>query len=220
MFRSMVIRGLLVILVTCCGSGPIAAQTASPDAASSRALARAQALLKQLNAQKVAAEAELAKVRSELTVEQASLTKARAKLKTQGESLAGAEARLAATTRQKQRTEQSLTSSRTRLKQTATALKNTRENLHATEAERQRLASELAATREQLADAERKNGELYRASTELLEEFSSETTLQRLFRSEPITGIRRVQLENLQQDYAHRLDDNQRKDPAAATPVP
>lgn len=211
---------MLIGVVMFGGTGSVAAQTASPDAASSRALARAQALLKQVNAQKIAAEAELAKLRVEFAAEQAALASAKTTIKKQAASLKGTEARLTTTTRLKTQTERRLGSMKTRLAQTTTALMETRDKLRETEASRQRLEAQLAATAAELADAERKNQELYEVNIELLQEFAGETTLQRLFRSEPVTGIRGVQLENLTQEYAHRLDDNRRAAPSVTAPAP
>ena len=75
------------------------------------------------------------------------------------------------------------------------------------------LQASLTATRSELDDAERKNGELFQLANQILDEYTAEGTFQRLFRGEGATGIRRVQLENLAQDYAGKLQNNLR--PAA-----
>lgn len=211
----------VVLTLLCLGvlTAPLA-QQANDDSAR-RSLARAQALLKQVNAQKVAAETELAKIRQQLAsleVEMAGLKDGLAKSE---RSLSGTTRELAISARKGMALETRLGKTETRLRETRASLAATQASLKSTEQARDGLEQDLATTRNELADAERKNLELYRLSQEILAEHVGESSFQRLFRSEPLTGIRKVQLENLEQEYAHKLQDNLRASQQdAATQAP
>ena len=212
-------RALLACLCLGFLAAPLAQQTADDNAR--RSLARAQALLKQVNAQKVTAETELAKTRQQLAsleVEMAALKDGLAKAE---RSLSGTSRQLVVSQRKGSALETRLGKTETRLRETRASLATTQASLKATEQARDALEQNLAATRHELADAERKNLELYRLSREILTEHTGESSFQRLFRSEPMTGIRKVQLENFEQEYAHKLQDNLRatqRDAAAQAP--
>jgi chromosome segregation ATPase len=211
----------LVVGLLCLGvlTGPLAQQATDDNAR--RSLARAQALLKQVNAQKVTAETELAKTRQQLAsleVEMAALKDGLAKTE---RSLSGTTRQLAVSERKGSALETRLGKTETRLRETRASLATTQASLKATEQARDTLEQNLDATRHELEDAERKNLELYRLSQDILAEHVGESSFQRLFRSEPLTGIRKVQLENLEQEYAHKLQDNLRatqRDAAAKAP--
>lgn len=211
----------VVLTLLCLGvlTAPLA-QQANDDSAR-RSLARAQALLKQVNAQKVAAETELSKTRQQLASLEVELAGLKAGLAKTERDLSGTTRQLAVSERKGNALEQRLGKTETRLRETRASLAATRASLKSTEQVRDGLQQDLAATRNELADAERKNLELYRLSREILAEHVGESSFQRLFRSEPITGIRKVQLENLEQEFAHKLQDNLRASQRdAATPAP
>jgi chromosome segregation ATPase len=206
--------GVLVLVL----AGSVGAQQAGGDDAARRSLARAQALLKQVNAQKVAAEAELAKLRVEAATLSAALAEQKAGNEQARAQLATTARRLAASERKGQNLDTRLERTAQRLRETRDSLATTRRDLQHMTAERDGLQASLTATRAELDDAERKNGELFRLAHQILDEYTAEGTFQRLFRSEGATGIRRVQLENLAQDYAGKLQDNLR--PAARENAP
>ena len=189
------------------------AQQAASDDSARRSLARAQALLKQVNAQKVAAETELAKLRQQVAAMESEIDSLKQSLAKSERSLAGTTRQLAVSERQGNALETRLGKTETRLRETQSSLATTRKTLKATEQARDEVSATLATTREALADAERKNLELFRLGQEILAEHVGESSFQRLFRSEPLTGIRKVQLENLEQEYAHKLQDNRRATP-------
>lgn len=78
----------------------------------------------------------------------------------------------------------------------------------------------IAANIAQLKDPESKNLARYQANQALLDEFASEGTFKRLFRSEPLTGIRQVQIENTRQEYANKIADQLRDANRAAAGSP
>ena len=193
--------------------GTSLAQQAASDDSARRSLARAQALLKQVNAQKVAAETELAKLRQQVASMESEIDSLKQSLAKSERSLAATTRQLAVSERQGNALETRLGKTETRLRETQRSLATTRKTLKATERARDDVSATLTTTREALADAERKNLELFRLGQEILAEHVGESSFQRLFRSEPLTGIRKVQLENLEQEYAHKLQDNRRAMP-------
>jgi chromosome segregation ATPase len=72
------------------------------------------------------------------------------------------------------------------------------------EEERSQLAAEAAALRERAAAAETKNTRLYGLGKEILDWISSEGVHEA---SEPLLGLKRVQLENVVQNYEDKLLD-------------
>ena len=72
------------------------------------------------------------------------------------------------------------------------------------------LDATLAATRTELQDSEAKNLALYQANQALLDEMGQQTHLSRFFRAEPLTGLGQVKVENILQEYRHKLEDNLR----------
>ena len=191
--------------------------------ATARALAKAQALLKQVNAQKVAAETELAKARLELADKTGQVERLGTELKSSKAGLEAADARLAAADRsgkalggelEKNRT--ALATTREKLAALATQHKETTATLRATEAARAELAASLSATQAELKDSEQKNLALYEANQALLDEIGQQTPVSRFLRAEPLTGLGQVKVENILQEYRHKLEDNLRAGNRAA----
>jgi chromosome segregation ATPase len=79
------------------------------------------------------------------------------------------------------------------------------------EAERARLAGEAAVLKRTVEDRERKNRELYRLGNEILTRYEKFGLGEALTAREPFTGIMRVKLENLVQDYQDELADQRVK---------
>ena len=79
------------------------------------------------------------------------------------------------------------------------------------ESERARLAGEAAVLKRTVEDRERKNRELYRLGNEILTRYEKFGLGEALTAREPFTGITRVKLENLVQDYQDKLADQRVK---------
>ncbi len=76
-----------------------------------------------------------------------------------------------------------------------------------TEAERARLAGEEIILKRKLADRESKNLALFKLGNEILTRYEKFGLGESLAAREPFTGIARVKLENLVQDYQDKLSD-------------
>lgn len=192
-----------------------------------RALAKVQALLKQVNAQKAAAEGELANLKLQAADKDQQIAKLTAELKEKKASLSETSANLqvaeqkgATLGSELERQNGKLEKTRERLKKLSARHKDTRATLASTEQARQQLESELAATRVELKDSEAKNLALYQANREMLDKFQHEGVFSRILRSEPLTGIAQVKVETILQEYEQKNDDNLRDGNRAAVSQP
>ncbi len=79
------------------------------------------------------------------------------------------------------------------------------------ESERANLASESVILKRKLDDRERKNLELFRLANEILTRYEKFGLGEALAAREPFTGITRVKLENLVQDYHDKIADQRAK---------
>ena len=79
------------------------------------------------------------------------------------------------------------------------------------DAERTKLASESVILKRKLEDRERKNLELFNLGNEILTRYEKFGLGEALAAKEPFTGITRVKLENLVQDYQDKIADQRVK---------
>jgi chromosome segregation ATPase len=77
----------------------------------------------------------------------------------------------------------------------------------AKEAERAQLASKVDGLTQQATSCEAKNGELFKIGTEILDRYAKMDIGDALAAREPFLGIKRVELQNVIQDYHNRLLD-------------
>lgn len=75
-----------------------------------------------------------------------------------------------------------------------------------TEAERRRLAVLGQHQQQTLETCRDHNGKLYAYGNELLEQYRRKSCGDALLQFEPVTGLKRVEVENLLEDYGDRLD--------------
>jgi chromosome segregation ATPase len=75
------------------------------------------------------------------------------------------------------------------------------------ESERARLADEVIVLKRKVEDRETKNAELFRLGNEILRRYERFGLGDALAAREPFTGITKVKLENLVQDYQDKLAD-------------
>lgn len=189
---------------------PVVAQQPGADA-SAQALARAQSLLRQLAQQKAqleadlaAARAETAKLKKEGSSTKAALEETTGELELARRESAGVKANLSGTEKRLERVTGQLRDVVAKYKEKVAVLRQT-------EAEREELRASLDATARQLEDAEKKNLALYDINKEILAEFAKEGPWDGLLRKEPLTGLKRVEVENIVQDIEYRMDDHLRE---------
>lgn len=79
------------------------------------------------------------------------------------------------------------------------------------ESERAKVTSKLMETERKLNDRERRNGELFKLGNEILDRYKNFSLGYAITAREPFTGVARVKLENLVQDYDNKLRDQKYK---------
>lgn len=86
-------------------------------------------------------------------------------------------------------------------------------------AEREKMQADAVATLGTLAACQAKNAKLLAVARQILKEYENFDVVDAFGANEPFTRLRRVELENMAQDYQDRIDDSL-FDPKAATPPP
>jgi chromosome segregation ATPase len=174
---------------------------------SQQALARAQALLRQVSAQKQELEGANARLAAEVDALDKKLKRAEAGLKE-------ANAKLEAEQRNTARAAQSLENAsgrqarlEERLRETNTTLRSTNAALQEAKREVAGLEGRVAELEGQLAETERKNLDLYQANVELLDLYKKKGAWAAMLQREP-SGLKNVQIENTLQEYRLKLQDS------------
>ncbi len=93
-----------------------------------------------------------------------------------------------------------------KLVETEAELRRTQEQQRATEAEGKRLQSALAAEKQQLASEIERNQEMHKVSAEVLGLYENKSCFDSTFQNEPLTGLKRVEIENAVEDLRDKLD--------------
>ena len=100
------------------------------------------------------------------------------------------------------------------------ACKKAADVARAKEADRAKLAAEAVVLKDKVADRETQNIELFKLGNEILKRYERFVLGEVLVAREPFTGIARVRLKELVQDYQDKLADQRSKETAVAAPSP
>lgn len=87
-------------------------------------------------------------------------------------------------------------------------------------AEREKMQADAVDTLSTLAACQAKNAKLLAVARRILKEYENFDMLDAVGANEPFTRLRRVELENLAQDYQDRIDDSMFDPKTAAAPPP
>ena len=154
-----------------------------------RRLQQAQRQLEQekakLGEEKAAVEAELGEARKKAEAETrraASLAKEVSALRTARDAVAG------------------------KLAESEAELRRTQEQQRLAEAEGKRLQAALTSEKQQLAVAIERNKEMHKVSGEVLSLYEKKSCFDSAFQREPLTGLKRVEIENAVEDLRDKLD--------------
>ena len=93
-----------------------------------------------------------------------------------------------------------------RLLDLTTKQASTERELIQTQAQRKTLESTLLTRDQQVASCEDKNSRLYRYGRDLIEQCRDHSASDAVLRLEPFTGIKRVAIENLLEEYRDKFD--------------
>ncbi|GAO34719.1 hypothetical protein SCT_0099 [Sulfuricella sp. T08] len=86
------------------------------------------------------------------------------------------------------------------------ALRDTRQNLQQETSQKQRLDQSLSTRGKELEVCETKNQKLYQYQVELINRAQNRGSLSALLDSEPVLGLKRVEIENILEEYRDKVD--------------
>lgn len=211
MVRTSSVLALILVGITLLGNSACA-----DDKRSSRereALRRVQQQMQQMAQEKAALEQKVSgfeQEKSALSGEKDALAK----------KAQGAESRVAVETRKRQRLEQELETARKEnqslleqkaevekrlLEMTATQTDSARQ-LAVLQGEKKQNEASLATREKQIAVCEDSNLKLYQYGRDLIKQCRDHSATDAVLRLEPVTGIKRVEIENLLEEYRDKLD--------------
>lgn len=220
------IPGLLLLLIL---ASTITANAWSEDKRASRereALRRAQQQVQQLRQEKTALEQKLTGFEQEKSL----LAQDREKLasevnsaqsRARSESAKRRQLQLALDkmTREKQALQTRTTELGQRLAELTATQTSTKSELAQSQVQKKQTESMLQTRERQVASCEDKNIKLYQYGRDLITQCRDRSATDAVLRLEPFTGIKRVQIENLLEEYRDKLDA-QKTLPAGSAPKP
>ena len=211
-------RSLWLILFALFGLGTAAHAQADAASREKQFLRRLQIMQQQINEQNAALRKERDDLAAQLATAQASI----AGLKEKSQKASGKALGLEKSLQAQQRDNASLTQQLAQAQQALAALRQEHEStlatLKANEGDNRQLKAANAGQRGQIADCEHKNLLLYQADTELLEKYKNKNAWDALAQKEPFTGIEKVRIDNVLQEYRDKLAaDRVKSQPAKPT---
>lgn len=174
---------------------------------SGNADARVAQQLQQLSNEQVALQAENTKLKQELEQAKAELQKVSSAAKASESRSRALEVSAARGTTASQQAEEQLERSRTQLQELVTKFRETVQSLRDVEAERGTLKGQLAARDHELKTCVDRNAAFYNLNTEVLDRMKNRGFWSSVAEREPFTRLKRVELENLSDDYRYRAEE-------------
>ncbi len=184
--------------------------------------ARLQMMLQQMNTEKTELSADNAKLKAELAKTKKEL-EAVLKERDSGNQKLGRSAQDLVNTQAKADSlQRSFDTLKGRFEQLVEKFRETVVMMRGVEEERDRLTSSLADYDQRVKTCERNNEALYKADLELIDLYERKGVFTSLMQREPVTKLKRVQLENLMDEYRRMAEDMQLKDETkiGALPAP
>jgi chromosome segregation ATPase len=191
------------VVILACAAAPASAQ--APRGGEPSAAAMQQ--LQELASERTALQADNARMKQQL----ADVTKERDALKKGQQTLEQhsreAAAALVQSAGQRTATEQQLEQTKAKMQELVAKFRDTVQTLRQIEMEGSAAKRDLATRDQQLKVCVEHNVALYQISGEVLTHLEHDSVWAHIERAEPFTRIKRVQLENLVDDYKARADD-------------
>ena len=198
-------------------SGAVDAQTARTGGGANAQLMQQ---MQQLASERTSLQAQNAEMKKELDV----LRKERDSLKKSQQAVdvryKSAEAALARDAAQHDSAEQELKQTKDRMQELIAKFRETIQTLRQVEAERASAQQAFTASDRDLKVCMQHNTALYKLNGEVLDRMEHQSAFTRMATIEPFTKIKRVQLENLVDDFKSRADDQLLKTPPAGQQTP
>lgn len=181
---------LWVLSLICCA----VAASASAQDGSQKALAKAQFMLRQVNAEKTALEQKVAELQKQVDALNSDLKATKAAAGEKQESLS-------------HQLTKNMASWRADSEKAATELQGARSEIGRQQAQIATLETKLNDQTQNFSRCYSNNKKLYEVNQDLLGKYQQKGPMDALAQKEPFTGLSQVEIENLVQDYQYRLDD-------------
>jgi chromosome segregation ATPase len=208
-------RATLTVGVMMLAMNTVHAQTARTGGGASAQLLQQ---LQQLASERTSLEAENAKLKKDLEV----VRKDRDAFKTVQQSLdrraKTSEVSLKASLAQRESSERELAQTKDKLQQLIGKFRETIQTMRDLESEHTTTKQTLATRDKELGVCIDRNLALYKINQEVLSHLENQSVWTRVAQTEPFTKIKRVQLENLVDDYKERADEQRMSGSSGPTP--
>lgn len=220
MFTKPACRLLATMALACAAAQPALAQK---ERSGGGASAQLMQQMQQLASERTALQAENTKLKTELEKlrkESEGTKKSQDAVEQRGRA---SQAALARSASDKERVEADLTREKERLQELVGRFRETATTLRDVETDRSAVKLSLAQREQELKACVDRNAKLYDLNKEVLAKLEDQGFLSALARKEPFTQLKRVQLENLVDDYRGKAQDQLVTPgalPQAATPPP
>lgn len=208
------IRWVTLLLLCSLAVGSV---QANPDKKANRereALRRAQMQLQQTQGQLATLEADKAKLGSERDLALKDSKAAQSKVRKLNKNLAEEKQLVAQLQKDLETHKQDLAATQTRLTdteakltETAKTLAQTRQTLAQTEADKRQLEGVKSRQEREIASCESNNLKLYQTGRDLMTRFEQKSCNEIMAQKEPLFGLKRVEIENLLEEYRDKLDE-------------
>lgn len=210
----MLARVFLALAIATMLWGPVWAASDKKQNREREALRRAQMQLQQVQGQVSALEQEKAALGKERDQVRKEVQAVRGKLRKSERDLAEEKTRGEQLAKELEGTKQDLSATKTRLADTegkladtAKALFQTQQTLARTEVDKRALEILKVRQEKDIAACEGKNLRLYQTGRELMTRFEQKACGEIMAQKEPFTGLKRVEVENLLEEYRDKLDE-------------
>jgi hypothetical protein len=191
-------------------TGVTAAQTARSGGGANAQLMQQMQQLASERTSLQTANAQMKKELDDLRKERDSLKKSQQAVDVR---LKSSEAALARNATQHDSTEQELKQTKDRMQELVVKFRETIQTLRQVESERASAQQAFGASDRDLKVCVQHNAALYKLNEEVLDRFEHQSAFTRMATIEPFTKVKRVQLENLVDDFKSRADDQVLKTP-------
>lgn len=171
------------------------------------ALRRVQQQLSQVQGEMTALEDEKAKLAADLEKAQASSKAAEGKVARLQHGLGTSKQQLTSLANELTQVKAELATTAQHLSEAQKTLAETTQTLHQTEAEKRNLETIRTRNERDIASCERKNLALYEVGRSLMDRFEQKTCGEVLAEKEPFAGLKKVETENLLEEYRDKLDE-------------
>jgi chromosome segregation ATPase len=208
------VRWVTLLVLGCLVFGSVHAASDKKASKDKEALRRVQMQLQQVQGQIATLEQEKATLGGERDLARKEAKVAQGKLGKLNKSLSEEKTRGEQLAKDLEGVKQELGTNQTRLgeteaklAETAKTLFQTQQTLARTESDKRQLEGVKVRQEKEIASCESKNLKLYQTGRDLMTRFEQKSCGEILAQKEPFTGLKRVEVENLLEEYRDKLDD-------------